>query len=37
MNLEEAIRERRSIGVVKPDEVDQTLIEKLLQAGRICT
>jgi nitroreductase len=33
MNLEEAIRERRSIGLVKPDEVDQPLIEKLLEAA----
>ena len=33
MNLEEAIRDRRSIGLVKPDEVDQALIEKLLQAA----
>lgn len=33
MNLEEAIRDRRSIGRVKPDEVDQALIEKLLQAA----
>jgi nitroreductase len=33
MNLENAIRERRSIGLVKPDEVDQALIEKLLEAA----
>jgi nitroreductase len=33
MNLEEAIRERRSIGLVKPDEVDEALIEKLLEAA----
>ncbi|QGQ98217.1 nitroreductase [Paenibacillus psychroresistens] len=33
MNLEEAIRGRRSIGMVKPDEVDQALIEKLLEAA----
>ena len=33
MNLEEAIRDRRSIGLVKPDEVDQALIETLLQAA----
>jgi nitroreductase len=33
MELEEAIRERRSIGLVKPDEVDQALIEKLLEAA----
>jgi nitroreductase len=33
MNLEKAIRERRSIGLVKPDEVDQALIEKLLEAA----
>ncbi len=33
MNLEEAIRGRRSIGMVKPDEVDHALIVKLLEAG----
>jgi nitroreductase len=33
MNLEKAIRERRSIGLVKPDEVDKALIEKLLEAA----
>jgi nitroreductase len=33
MNLEEAIRERRSVGLVKSDEVEQALIEKLLQAA----
>jgi nitroreductase len=33
MELEEAIRDRRSIGLVKPDEVDQALIEKLLEAA----
>jgi nitroreductase len=33
MELEEAIRERRSIGLVKPDLVDQALIEKLLEAA----
>jgi nitroreductase len=33
MNLDNAIRERRSIGLVKPDAVDQTLIEKLLEAA----
>jgi nitroreductase len=33
MNLENAIRERRSIGLVKPDKVDQALIEKLLEAA----
>jgi nitroreductase len=33
MDLENAIRERRSIGLVKPDEVDQALIGKLLEAA----
>jgi nitroreductase len=33
MNLEEAIRTRRSIGLVKPDWVDPGLIEKLLEAA----
>jgi nitroreductase len=33
MKLENAIRERRSIGLVKTDEVDQALIEKMLEAA----
>lgn len=33
MQLEEAIRGRRSVGKVKPDDVDKAMIEKLLEAA----
>ncbi|WP_028612398.1 nitroreductase family protein [Paenibacillus harenae] len=33
MNVEEAIRTRRSIGRVKPDPIDRGVIEKLLEAA----
>ncbi|TXK76104.1 nitroreductase [Paenibacillus sp. N3.4] len=33
MEIMEAIRSRRSIGKVKPDAVDHTLIEQILEAG----
>ncbi|MGG1553591.1 nitroreductase family protein [Paenibacillus ferrarius] len=33
MDVQEAIRSRRSIGKVKPDPVDRALIEEILEAG----
>ncbi len=33
MNIDETIRERRSIGLVKQDEVSETVIKKLLEAA----
>ena len=33
MNVKEAIRDRRSIGKVKQDSVDKSLIEEILEAG----